>query len=149
MLHTMQHEVRLLSYREIAEKFGLTLQSARNLVRKRCWGRTLSNDGRTALIRVPCDAIPAQVTKPADAEPGAKPDAEPGATSAALAVLAKHIETLQAELEPLRATALEVAALRAALDAAQGDAQRLRDERDRYLTKLMVRGSWLPWRRSA
>jgi hypothetical protein len=130
----MSDEVRLLSYREIAEQFGLTLQSARNLVRKRCWGRTLSNDGRTALIRVPCDAIPPPTTKPADAAPDLAPDGAPGSTSgspsAPLAALAKHIETLQAEITPLRAVALEVAALRAALDAAHGDAHRLRDERD-------------------
>ena len=65
--------------------------------------------------------------------------------SASLAILTKHIETLQAELEPLRATATQVAALNAALDAARDDAQRLRDERDRLLTQIMTRQPW--WRR--
>jgi hypothetical protein len=126
------HETRALSYIEIAELFDITVPSARNMVRKRCWSRIRSNDGKTVRVSVPLDALPSPSTRPVDASPdGARGDARDaalGETSAALIILAKHIEALQAELEPLRATAAQVA--NAALDAARGDARRLREERD-------------------
>jgi len=55
-----------------------------------------------------------------------------GPTHAALQVLQRHIERLEAELDPLRSMPAQVAALRAALDAA-------RDERDRLLTREHLR----------
>src|SRR3954451_15763603 len=125
MVHGMSHETRALSYIELAELFDMTVPSARNMVRKRCWSRILSNDGKTVRVNVPLDALPPPPTKPANAAPG---EARDGSRGEAFAILAKHIEALQAELEPLRATAAQVAALNAALDAARGDAQRLRGE---------------------
>ena len=130
MVHGMSHETRALSYIELAKLFDMTVPSARNMVRKRCWSRTLSNDGKTVRVNVPLDALPPPPARPANAAPNDAREGSPGETSAALTILAKHIEALQAELEPLRATAAQVAALNAALDAARGDAQRLRGELD-------------------
>jgi hypothetical protein len=174
MIHRMS-ETRLLSYIEIAKLFDMTVPSARNMVRKRCWARILSNDGKTVRINVPCDALPPPPSKPANASPDDARDGPPDATSEALAILAKHIETLQAELEPLRAAAAQVAALNAALDAAHDEARRLRveadearergraeairtaamaatleavtGERDRLLTREQLRASRSWWRR--
>jgi hypothetical protein len=140
MVPGMSHETRALSYVELAELFGMTVPSARNMVRKRCWSRTLSNDGKTVRVNVPLDALPPPPVKPANGSPGDARDGSRGETSSALAILAKHIEALQAELEPLRATAAQVAALRAALDAT-------REERDRLLTREHLRESRRLWRR--
>ena len=119
MLHGMADETRALSYIELAKLFGMTVPSARNMVRKRCWSRILSNDGKTVRVNVPLDALPPPPTKPANTAPGDAREGSPGEASAALTILAEHIEALQAELEPLRATAAQVAALNAALDAAR------------------------------
>src|SRR5215207_7795675 len=70
MVHGMSHETRALSYIELAKLFDMTVPSARNMVRKRCWSRTLSNDGKTVRVNVPLDALPPPPTKPADAAPG-------------------------------------------------------------------------------
>jgi hypothetical protein len=129
MIHRMS-ETRLLSYIEIAKLFDMTVPSARNMVRKRCWSRILSNDGKTVRVNVPCDALPPPPSKPANASPDDAHDGSPDAPSEVLAILAKHIEALQAELAPLRATATQVAALNAALDAARDEARRLRVEAD-------------------
>jgi hypothetical protein len=126
----MSSETRALSYTELAELFDMTVPSVRNMVRRRMWHRVSSNDPKTVRVLVPVDEIPSPSTKPANAVPDAARDGSPSATSASLAILAKHIEALQAELEPLRATAAQVAALNAALDAAHDDARRLREERD-------------------
>jgi hypothetical protein len=171
MLHGMADETRALSYIELAKLFGMTVPSVRNMVRKRCWSRILSNDGKTVRVNVPLDALPPPPTKPANTAPGDAREGSPGETSAALTILAEHIEALQAELEPLRATAAQVAALNAALDAARGDAQRLRgeldelapmpaqaaalraaldaarDERDRLLTREHLREQRRWWKR--
>src|SRR5687768_9783516 len=108
MLHLMT-ETRALSYIEIAEAFDMTVPSARNMVRRRMWHRVQSNDPKTVRVLVPVEEIP--VLQP---EPDATCDPSSGETSASLAILARHIERLQAEIEPLRATAAEVAALNAA-----------------------------------
>jgi hypothetical protein len=135
MIHRMS-ETRLLSYIEIAKLFDMTVPSARNMVRKRHWSRILSNDGKTVRIHVPVEAIPVAPVLSTDALSDGSSAATPDATSEALAILAKHIEALQAELEPLRATAAQVAALNAALDAARDDASRLREERDAAQAKI-------------
>ncbi len=154
MMHAMS-ETRTLSYREIAKLFAITVPSARNMVRRRMWHRVPSNDPKTVRVLVPVEEIPARKTigdAPRDASSdGSSENAKhtshlpDGSLDASLAILTKHIETLQAELEPLRATAAQVAALNAALDASRDDAQRLRDERDRLLTQIMTRQPW--WRR--
>src|SRR3954451_4216346 len=127
MMHGMSHETRALSYIEIAELFDMTVPSARNMVRKRCWSRVLSNDGKTVRVNMPLDALSSPPTKPGSAAPDDARGGSPGGTSEALTILAKHIEALQAEIEPLRVTAAQVSALNAALDAARDDARRLRE----------------------
>jgi prefoldin subunit 5 len=140
-------ETRALTYREIAKAFDITVPSARNMVRRRMWHRMPSNDPKTVRVLVPFGEIPARRPKP-DATCDASSDGSSekratshglpddarngssGETSEALAILAKHIEALQAEIEPLRMMAAEVPALNAARDAARDDAQRLRAERD-------------------
>ena len=140
-------ETRALSYREIAKVFDITVPSARNMVRRQMWHRMPSNDPKTVRVLVPVEEIPVRRPKPdatCDASSDGSPenratshglpddarDGSPGGTSEALARLAKHIEALQAEIEPLRTAAAEVPALNAARDAARDDAQRLRAERD-------------------
>src|SRR5215207_1567801 len=93
MVHGMSHETRALSYIELAKLFDMTVPSARNMVRKRCWSRILSNDGKTVRVNVPLDALPPPPAKPSDASGDAR-DGSRGETSAALAILAKHIEAL-------------------------------------------------------
>ena len=128
MCHAMMHgmsETRALSYIELAKAFDMTVPSARNMVRKRCWTRILSNDGKSVRIMVPIEELPAPEAsndKPPDAPPGDAPDAS---LSASLAILA-IIERLQAEIEPLRETAAQVPALDAALDASRDETSRLR-----------------------
>jgi hypothetical protein len=118
MIHRMS-ETRLLSYIEIAKLFDMTVPSARNMVRKRHWSRILSNDGKTVRIHVPVEAIPVAPVLSTDALSDGSSAATPDATSEALAILAKHIEALQA-----------------ALDAARDDASRLREERDAAQAKI-------------
>src|SRR4051812_12293979 len=57
--HGAQHvteDVRLLTYNEIASTFGITRESARQLVIRKRWGRQKGNHGK-ARIEVPEDAI--------------------------------------------------------------------------------------------
>ena len=162
MAHAMMHamsETRALSYREIAKLFAITVPSARNMVRRRMWHRVPSNDPKTVRVLVPVEELPVGKTTgdaPRDVSSDGSSEnamhtshlrdgARDESLGASLAILTKHIETLQAELEPLRATATQVAALNAALNAARDDTQRLRDERDRLLTQIMTRQPW--WRR--
>jgi hypothetical protein len=56
-------DVRLLTYDEIASTFGITRESARQLVIRKRWGRRKGNDGK-ARIEVPEDAM-----KTSDATP--------------------------------------------------------------------------------
>jgi hypothetical protein len=119
-------ETRALSYIELAKAFDMTVPSARNMVRKRCWSRILSNDGKTVRIMVPVEELPApEVSNDKPADP--TPDASLGAS---LAILANHIERLQAEIEPLRTAAAQVPALNAALSTARDASSRLRQERE-------------------
>jgi hypothetical protein len=166
MLHLMT-ETRALSYIELAKAFDMTVPSVRNMVRKRCWTRILSNDGKTVRIMVPIEELPAPEAsndKPADPAPDAS-------LSASLAILANHIERLQSEIEPLRETAAQVPALNAALDASRDEASRLRQEREAacdqaIALRISISGleatcaalrdeiersssrRWWPWRRS-
>jgi len=120
MIHPMM-ETRALTYIEISELFGVTVPSARNLASKRRWQRVISNDAKSVRVHVPIEAIPATPL----VSPNEAPD---GSLGASLTILAKHIETLQAELEVARADASQVPSLRASLDEARGDASRLGDE---------------------
>lgn len=53
----------LLTYAEIAARQGISITSARQLVRRRRWPKTVGNDG-TARIDVPVDAVSAAPPDP-------------------------------------------------------------------------------------
>ena len=69
-------------------------------------------------------------------------------TPGALAILARHIEQLQAEVTLLRSVEAQVAGLQAALDAARDDASRLRAERDDHLSRLVASRRWWQFRKA-
>ncbi len=144
-----QSSTRLLTYPEIADAFSMTVASARNLARKRRWRKVPSNSGdrKTVRVHVPEDEL--SLARAAREEPSA-PDAGSiqRPTTDALAILASHIEQLQAEVASLRSVEAQVAGLQAALDAAREDSSRLRDERDDYLTRLMASRRWWQFRRA-
>jgi hypothetical protein len=139
-----QSNVKLLTYPEVAEAFSMTVASARNLARKRRWRKLPSNTGdrKTVRVMVPLDELP--VAQPADASPMQHPKSTPDA----LAILARHIETLQAEVTSLRSVEAQVAGLQAALDASRDDASRLRGERDDYLSRLVASRRWWQFRKA-
>ena len=109
-----QHETRALTYPEIAALFGVTVPWARNMASKRRWQRSISNDGKSVRVHVPIEVIPAT--------PAVSPDeTRDGSLRASLAILARHIETLQAELAVARADASQVPSLRASSGGRRGD----------------------------
>jgi len=142
-----QTEVRLLTYPEVAEAFSMTVASARNLARKRRWRKVPGNSGdrKTVRVVVPMDELP--VTPPARRE-DATPMQHQESTPDALAILARHIEALQADVTSLRGVEAQVAGLRAALDASREEASRLKAERDDYLSRLLASRRWWEFRRA-
>lgn len=101
-----------MTYHEIAEAHGITLDSARRLARKKRWAKVPGNDG---LARV---AVPDDEAGPRDrpqARPRVRPKVQPG------------IEELVAMLEDLRR---EVAHERSRVAVVEGerDAERVRAE---------------------
>lgn len=148
---------RLLTYDEIAESLKITRESARQLVIRKRWARTRGNDQR-ARIEVPVEAIEGDRTS--DDTPPAPSDHTSQITShdadrhpsvvAAVDVLTRHVERLEAELIEARNTlasvtaerdadrirAVQIEGLRAVLeverDAARRDAERAEAERDRW-----------------
>jgi hypothetical protein len=89
---TMTNE-RLMTYDDLAAALGIAPDSARRLVARKKWARRPGNDGK-ARISVPADVIP---VIPPDVTPVIPPDVTPDA----LQVLTRHIERLEAELDPL------------------------------------------------
>ena len=140
-------DVRWLTYEEMAAELGIARESARQLVKRKRWPRRPGNDGR-ARVGIPTDefaARPRPVHEPAQ-EPGHDPADAPGDDPAqppvhdpAVAVLTRHIERLEREMETMRerlatqdTLPLQVAALNAAL-------AELREDRDywRLLTERL------------
>lgn len=130
---------KLCTYPEIAAAFAMTVASARNLARKRRWQKVPANSGdrKTVKVLVPLDELPT-----APPVRNAAPIQHPDSTADALAILARHIEQLQAEVTSLRTVEAQVAGLKATLEAARDEASRLRVERDDYLAKLVSRRWW-------
>jgi hypothetical protein len=137
-------DTRSYTYAELAATLGTGVPSVRNLVRRKRWHKVTGNDKLVRVV-VPIEYVDRQRAAAAcaahdpahDPGHGAAPD---GPTHAALQVLQRHIERLEAELDPLRSMPAQVAALRAALDA-------VRDERDRLLTREHLREQRRWWRR--
>lgn len=124
----MAEGVKLLTYDEIAAAFGITRESARQLVIRKRWGRTKGNDGR-ARIEVPEDALTGADTSdhtpsaPSD-DTGHDPSGDTGGgtsdLSAVVAVLERHAGRLEAELAAVRSRLGTVEAERDAARVAEG-----------------------------
>jgi hypothetical protein len=96
-----------LTYRELGEKLGVSLEAARRRALRGKWQKAPSNDGRTR-VRVPDDWKPRPSVH--DVRP-AEPD-----NSALTSALESHIKTLQADNDALKQ---DLAAARADLAAEQ------------------------------
>ena len=143
-------EVQWLTYDELAERLGIGRESARTLVKRKRWARQTGNDGR-ARIGLPVEELEARSESAARAEqeqdqPGEQAgdrslDRASEHSPEVMAVLTRHIERLEAQLEEALKRAGErdelltqrdvlttqVDALRAALAAAERDRDRWHD----------------------
>jgi hypothetical protein len=141
-----------LTYVEIAARFGVTTASARNLVRRKGWPKTLGNDGLARIV-VPSDAIPD--APPVRGEGSTVQPLEADTHAVALATLERHVARVERELETLRSErdaerivaashGAMVAALQATLDA-------VREDRDRWAAQAerLAARRWWPFRRRA
>jgi len=98
-----------VTYRELAERLGIKLESARKTAQRKRWRRSMANDG-TARVHVPLEALIIPETVPTDV---------PGTGAPALEA---RISALEALLDEVRST-------NAALQATNED---LRSDRDRW-----------------
>jgi hypothetical protein len=164
-----------LTYDELAERLGIERESARQHVKRKHWARQRGNDGKVR-IGVPEEVLSARSepdteggTDPVQA-PVQPPVQDPGVT----AVLTRHIERLEAQLEEALkrvgdrdevakerdlliaqiesmndSTKIQVDALRAALAAAERDRDRWHEVATAKpeQTAPVERRSW--WRRLA
>jgi hypothetical protein len=80
-----------LTYDEVAERFAISGPSARNLVRRKRWARTIGNDGR-ARIAVPLEALPEAPTEGASEAPSEAPIMGTPDLEAAIAALRELVE---------------------------------------------------------
>lgn len=127
----MREDVKLLTYDEIADLFGIERESARHLVLRKQWRRTKGNDGK-ARIEVPLDALPVPRTGE-DTVECPSPDADDGTSSAQ--VLARHIERLELALEAAQERLSETEAAR---DEARDKARAMERERDEARAEARV-----------
>jgi hypothetical protein len=135
-----------LTYDELAERLGIERESARQHVKRKHWARQRGNDGKVR-IGVPEEVLSAR-SEP-DTEGGTEPVQTPVQPPGVTAVLTRHIERLEAQLEEALkrvedrdevakerdlliaqieslndSTKIQVDALRAALAAAERDRDR-------------------------
>ena len=140
-------EVRL-TYRQLAERLGISPDSARNKARRRHWQVTLDNRG-TARVRVPLDELPSEPREPlADprSEPRSHPD-QPGVQEE-LNRARERIAQLEAELieAKIRVGATEKteqakeAALREVIALLERQLERERARADRPWWRWLVGG---------
>jgi DNA primase len=133
-LHVRQHgathvrdDVRLLTYDEIAELFGIERESARHLALRKNWRRTKGNDGK-ARVEVPLEAVPSE------SKGGSTPNST-GEDTAATPALVRHIERLEAALETAQQRFVEAEAAR---DAACDEARAMERDRNEALATSRV-----------
>lgn len=122
-----------LTYRELADRLGVKLASARKTVQRKRWQRIAGNDG-TVRINVPIEALPVPQDVPEDVTPDSGPDP----------ILFARLEIEIAGLKEL------VTAERARADAeaarANTEGKRANDAiHDRDAWRLMAQRPW--WRR--
>src|SRR5215211_3564834 len=92
--------VESFTYAEIAERFGLEREAARQLVKRRRWPKWKGNDGQVR-VSVPEDALgDRSETGPSIQESGSGPGSDP--VSDVSAALSRHIERLESQLDAVR-----------------------------------------------
>jgi hypothetical protein len=121
------HDVKLLTYDEIAELFGIERESARHLALRKNWRRTKGNDGK-ARVEVPLEAVPSEST-------GESTSNSTGEDTAATPALVRHIERLEAALETAQQRFAEAEAAR---DQARDETRAMERERDEALASNRV-----------
>jgi hypothetical protein len=156
-----------MTYAELAATLNIGGDSARNLVRRRRWHRSPGNDG-LARIAVPLDYLERADRSPraptgAPNDPTGDAAADPPTAEPANAILARHIERLEKEIEELKqernraaarasdrdAIAVQLRALRNALCELRDDRERWRCLAERLSAlSLASRRWWWPWRRA-
>lgn len=168
--------VRWLGYDELAQALGIERESARRLVIRKRWRRSKGNDGKAivavpldALPRSvtapstgeapghatgddtgqdrPQEAAFVTAEAPAGEDPrtGDVTGADPGHVTG-LAVLTRHIERLERELEDAKGKAAERDALTGQVEALKAVLDEVRRDRDRWHEAATARPrSW--WRR--
>ena len=94
-----------LTYRELADRLGVKLESARKTVQRKRWQRVTANDGTTRIL-VPVEALPQSRDMSQDSQGDSPSD---GPSAAEIAILEERIQGLQAlvESERRRADAAE------------------------------------------
>ena len=156
-----------MTYAELSEALGIGSDSARNLVRRKRWSRKPGNDG-LARVGVPLEHLSEHaksegaISPPSDGStrPPASAPIDPPIDGGIVQALNRHIERLEREVEILkgerdteRARALQVDALRAALDIERQRVEEWKAVADRWAVQAErlseQRRSWWPWRRSA
>jgi hypothetical protein len=109
-----------LTYRELADRLGVSVEAARRRALRARWAKQAGNDGRSRVL-LPDDY---DVDRRPDGAPDARPDAlgEKSVPSGRLvAALEAHVETLKAQLAAAeaRASAADVRAVDEAAKTAQ------------------------------
>jgi hypothetical protein len=98
-----------LTYRELAERLNVKLESARKMVQRKRWQRVTANDGTVRVI-VPADALPQSQ--------GLPPDTGSDSPSDSSVDVAGMLQELETRIEVLKAL---VDAERRRADAAEAD----------------------------
>lgn len=147
-------DVRWMTYAELAEALGIGGDSARNLVRRKRWGRQAGNDG-LARVGVPIEHLAEHAQPPIDE--ATPPPVDPPADGGIIPILNRHIERLEIEIENLkterdteRARAVQVDVLNAVLEVERKRVEELRAERDKLLNRIMTPPGrrWWPFKRA-
>jgi hypothetical protein len=125
-----------ISYTALGERLGISPEAARQKAIRARWTRKPANDGKT-LVLVDFDDLrpnPVRRTKErASDTPSEQPSDPrmPDATIAAVEILSRHIERLEAELTTVKgerdqaqAAAMQVDALKATIAAVEGERDR-------------------------
>lgn len=119
----MAQDVELLTYDEIAERFGITRESARQLVLRKHWTRRKGNDGR-ARIEIPVDALPPTISSSVASNGSSETTSD---LSEMTRALNRHIERVEQTLASAVEKAEDLAVER---DAARAAAREIERERD-------------------
>ncbi len=119
----MREDVKLLTYDEIADLFGIERESARHLVLRKQWRRMKGNDGK-ARVEVPLEVIPSSDTSH---DTGEHTSNDAGDNTSVVEALSRHITRLEQALEIAQTRLSEVELAR---DKARDEARAYERERD-------------------